>query len=76
VNIYFKGISLTETLLNAFRTGYKRVSLFINSRVAYATGEVSQSPSGRGADLKRDDRGYVVPMLQIGKGTKYFTRSS
>jgi hypothetical protein len=72
VKIYFKGSSLTETLLIAFRTGYKRVSLFINSRVAYATGEVSQLPSG---DLNRDGRGSVVPILQIGKGPKYFTRS-
>lgn len=72
MKIYFKGISLTEPLLIAFRTGYKRVSLFINSIVAYAIGEVSQSPFG---DLKRDDRGSVVLMLQIGKGPKYFTRS-
>jgi len=47
VKIYFKGISMTETLLNAFRTGYKRVSLFINSRIAYATGEVSSYPMAR-----------------------------
>jgi hypothetical protein len=72
VKIYFKGNSLTETLLNTFRTSYKRVSLFINLRVAYATGEISQSPLGY---FKRDGRGSVVPILQIGKGPKYFTRS-
>ena len=43
VKIYFKGISMIKTLLIAFRTDYKRVSLFINSSVAYATGEVSNS---------------------------------
>uniref|UniRef100_UPI0023F2B125 reverse transcriptase n=1 Tax=Cyathus jiayuguanensis TaxID=380660 RepID=UPI0023F2B125 len=68
VNIYFKGFSLTKTLLIAFRTGYKRVSLFINSRVAYATGEVSHS-----LKFKRDGRGSVVPIFKIGKGPKHFT---
>jgi hypothetical protein len=70
VKIYFKGISKTETLLIAFRTGYKRVSLFINSRVAYATGEVSASDFFR----KGDGRGSVVPNLQIGKGPKHFAK--
>jgi len=68
VKIYFKGFSITETLLIAFRTGYKRVSLFIKSRVAYATGEVSFSIKHK----KGDGRGSVVPILQIGKGPKHF----
>lgn len=68
VKIYFKGISITETLLIAFRTGYKRVSLFTKSRVTHATGEVSSSSTNR------DGRGFVVPIPQIGKGPKHFTR--
>jgi hypothetical protein len=68
VKIYLKGYSKTKTLLIAFRTGYKRVSLFINSRVAYATGEVSFSTKTH----KGDGRGFVVPILQIGKGPKHF----
>lgn len=68
VKIYTKGYSMTETLLNAFRTCYKRVSLFIKSRAVYATGEVSTR-------LKRDGRGFVVPILLIGKGPKYFTKT-
>lgn len=70
VKIYFKGFSITKTLLIAFRTGYKRVSLFINSRVTYATGEVSLSSNSR----KRDGRGSVVPINNIGKGPKHFTK--
>jgi group II intron reverse transcriptase/maturase len=66
VNIYFKGHPITETLLNTFRTDYKRVSLFINSRVTYATGEVSSL-------IRGDGRGFVVPISQIGKGPKHFT---
>lgn len=65
VNIYFKGISITETLLIAFRTGYKRVSLLVNSRVAYATGEVSPSETS-----VRDGRGFVVGYKKP-KGPKY-----
>ena len=68
VKIYFKGISIIKTLLIVFRTGYKRVSLFINSRVTHATGEVSNSY------MNRDGRGFVVPISQIGKGPKHFTR--
>jgi group II intron reverse transcriptase/maturase len=68
VKIYIKGYSKTKTLLFAFRTGYKRVSLFIKSRVAYATGEVSFSTQTQ----KGDGRGFVVPKLQIGKGPKHF----
>ena len=72
VNFYVNGNSYIETLLNAFRKYYKRVSLFINLRVEYATGEVSIH--------NRDGRGSVVPMNLIGKGPKYlvsrkFTRS-
>jgi group II intron reverse transcriptase/maturase len=70
VKIYFKGFSITETLLIAFRTGYKRVSLFIKSRVAYATGEVSFCTKNN----KGDGRGSVVPILQVGKGPKHFVR--
>lgn len=70
VKIYIKGYSMTETLLNAFRTCYKRVSLFIKSRAVYATGEVSYSTR-----LKRDGRGFVVPILLIGKGPKHFTKT-
>ena len=67
VKIYFKGFSKTETLLIAFRTGYKRVSLFIKTRVTYATGEVSVSYF----DRKGDGRGSVVPIVQVGKGPKH-----
>jgi len=71
VKIYIKGYSMTETLLIAFRTCYKRVSLFINikSRAVYATGEVSYS-----SNLIRDGRGSVVPNLRIGKGPKHFMK--
>lgn len=64
---YFKGFSKTKTLLIAFRTGYKRVSLFIKLRVIYATGEVFFFATSE----KRDGRGSVIPILQIGKGPKY-----
>jgi group II intron reverse transcriptase/maturase len=70
VKIYFKGFSITKTLLIAFRTGYKRVSLFIKSRVAYATGEVSFFTIPK----KGDGRGSVVPILQVGKGPKHLVR--
>ena len=64
------GFSPTKTLLIAFRTGYKRVSLFINLRVIQATGEVSDPYLGI-----RDGRGSVVPIYTIGKGPKYLTNS-
>lgn len=67
MKICFKGNSIAKTLLTAFRTDYKRVSLFINSRVIYATGEVSVS------SRYRDGRGFVVPNLKFGKGPKYLT---
>lgn len=70
VNIYSKGNSMAKTLLIAFRTGYKRVSLIINSRVIYATEEVSQLS----INIQRDGRGSVVPITLIGKGAKYFAR--
>lgn len=80
VKIYLRGYSYAKTLLIVFRTGYKRVSLFIKLRVAYATGEVSkQGNKGSKWDnqhiltCNRDGRGSVVPMLLIGKGPKYFT---
>lgn len=41
VKIYSQGHSSVKTLLSAFKTDYKRVSLFIKLRVTYATGEVS-----------------------------------
>lgn len=66
VKIYFQGFSITETLLNAFRTDYKRVSLYLKPRVAYATGEVSCTCG--------DGRGSVVPILHFGKGSKHFVR--
>jgi hypothetical protein len=69
VKTSFKGFSMIETLLIAFRTDYKRVSLFIKSRVAYATGEVSKPYNRNG-----DGRGSVVPILQIGKGPKHFVK--
>lgn len=70
VKTYLKGFSKTKTLLIAFRTSYKRVSLFIKSRVTYATGEVfffSTSKKGGG-------RGSVLPTLQIGKEPKHLVR--
>src|SRR5260370_19162346 len=66
VKIYIYGHSCTETLLNVFRKHYKRVSLNINSRVEYVTGEVSIK--------NRDGRGSVVPRNLIGKGPKYLMR--
>lgn len=65
VKIYLKGYSITETLLIAFRTGYKRVSLFINIRVTNTTGEVSSSCLSKIGD----GRGSVVPIF--GKGPKH-----
>jgi len=59
VKIYFKGNSKTKTLLNAIRTSYKRVSLIIKPRVAYATGEVSSQ------SWSWDGRGSVVPILKL-----------
>ena len=61
MNTCFEGYSKTKTSLIAFRTNYKKVSLIINSRAAYATGEVCQ--------FMTDGRGSVVP---YGKGPKYF----
>jgi len=78
VKIYLQGYSYAKTLLNAFGTRYKRVSLFIKLRVVYATGEVSVQ-GHKGISLypiltgDRDGRGSVVPMFLIGKGPKYFT---
>ena len=60
---------MTKTLLNVFRTCYKRVSLFIKSRAVYAISEVSTR-------LKRDGRGFVVPILLIRKEPKYFMKTS
>lgn len=74
VKIYFKGFSITKTLLNSFRTGYKRVSLFFKSRVAYATGEVSCKKACVFIKKKGDGRGSVVPILHFGKGSKHFVR--
>jgi group II intron reverse transcriptase/maturase len=74
VKIYFKGFSITKTLLNSFRTGYKRVSLFFKSRVAYATGEVSWKEACVFKKKKGDGRGSVVPILYFGKGSKHFVR--
>lgn len=76
VNIYLQGYSYAKTLLNAFGTDYKRVSLFINPRVIYATGEVSKARSkGLNKNLElidlRDGRGSVVPVFLAGKGPKY-----
>ena len=64
------GISYSETLRNALRTGYQRLSQTTNSkvkhillRVKYAIGEVL------GGGISKDDRGSVV--LQKRKGPKY-----
>lgn len=79
VKIYSQGHSYAKTLLIAFGTGYKRVSLIINLRVAYATGEVSNL-GYNGIDNKpllntdRDGRGSVVPVFLTGKGPKHLTR--
>jgi len=78
VNIYLQGYSYAKTLLIVFGTDYKRVSLFINSRVTYATGEVSKAISkGLNNNLEligfRDGRGSVVPVVLTGKGPKYPT---
>lgn len=80
VKIYFKGYSIAKTLLIAFRTGYKRVSLFINSRVANATGEVSLICKNIfNTYYLRDGRGFVVPFVQsqfaqFGKEPKYLNK--
>ena len=74
VNIYSRGHSYVKTLLIAFGTCYKRVSLLINSRVAHATGEVPCAklrPCRNSA--QGDDRGPVVstPRPLVEKGPKY-----
>ncbi len=68
VKIYHQGHSIIEALLIAFRTGYKRVSLFIKTRVAYATGEVF--PKEYTSITRGDGRGQVVPGSP-GKGPKH-----
>lgn len=78
VNIYLMGHSYAKTLLIAFRTYYKRVSLFINTRVTYATGEVSTSRNlgsfhDSSVKYSRDGRGSVVPVFLTGKGPKHLT---
>ena len=57
---YKRGKPYTKTLLTAFRTGYKRVSLFI-TRVTYATGEVSKDRDSFNIYIDRDGRGSIVP---------------
>lgn len=56
-------ISWNETLRNALRTDYQKLSNSIWAK--YATGEVSKG------EFLRDGRGSVVPMY-IGKGPKHF----
>jgi len=76
MNIYLQGYSYAKTLLIVFGTYYKRVSLFIKLRVAYATGEVSRLEDKKfnlKLTMNRDGRGSVVPILLIGKGPKYLT---
>lgn len=80
VNFYVKVNSYAKTLLIAFGTGYKRVSLYINSRVTYATGEVSNQEdkglySNQESTMGRDGRGSVVPTLLVGKEPKHFMSS-
>jgi len=70
VKIYFRDFSKLETLLIVFRTGYKRVSLFIKSRVVYATGEISKLNLYYYINSIKDDRGFIVP--KIGKKPKNF----
>ena len=74
VKIYLQSYSYIGTLLIAFGTHYKRVSLFIKSRVACATGEVSNDtrwPIQEQGNISRDGRGSVVPIFLIGKGPKH-----
>lgn len=77
VKIYFLGYSYAKTLLNAFRTCYKRVSLIINSRVIHATGEVSELRDNECCNsfsiTNGDGRGFVVLMHLIRKEPKHFT---
>lgn len=77
VKIYFLGYSYVKTLLNALRTYYKRVSLFINSRVIYTTGEVFRLRDNECCNsfliTNEDGRGSVVPIHLIGKGPKHYT---
>ena len=74
VNIYSWGYSYVKTLLIAFGTHYKRVSLLIKSRVAHVTGEVPcvKSRLCRNS-AQRDDRGSVVSTPLAEKGPKYLT---
>ena len=77
VKIYLLGNSYANTLLKTFRTCYKRVSLFINSRVIRATGEVSELRDNECcnsfSNTKGDGRGFVVLMHPIRKVPKHFT---
>ena len=77
VKIYLLGYSYAKTLLNLFRTCYKRVSLIINSRVIHATGEVSELRDNECCNsfsiTNGDGRGFVVLMHLIRKEPKHFT---
>lgn len=69
VNVYTWGHSLAKTLLTVFRTDCKKVSLFINLRVTYVTGEIFKFKY-----KFKEVRGSIVP-IYIGKGPKHFTLS-
>ena len=75
VKIYLLGYSYVKTLL--IRTDYKKVSLIINSRVIYTTGEVFRLRDNECCNsfliTNEDGRGSVVPIHLIGKGPKHFT---
>ena len=77
VQIYLLGNSYAKTLLKTFRTCYKKVSLFTNSRVIGATGEVSELRDNECcnsfSNTKGDGRGFVVLMHPIRKVPKHFT---
>lgn len=72
VEIYLFGYSYVETFINTYRTNYKKVSFFINSRVIYTTGEVFTLRDNECCNsfliTNEDGRGSVVPIHLIGKG--------
>lgn len=77
VKIYLLGYPYAKTILNTFRTYYKRVSLFNNLRVIHATGEVSYLRDNECcisfSNTNGDGRGFVVLMHLIRKEPKHFT---
>ena len=77
VKIYSWGYSYVKTLLIAFGTGYKRVSLLIKIQESHTLPVKSPCVKlrlGRNS-AQRDDRGSVISTPLVEKGPKYLTSS-